>query len=163
MLVLMVHGIMNEYGLRIFEAKHNVVSIGLLEILDLISIKAQLNWAFLFLDAIGSLRETYSLASLTLQIKESKNGFYINLDEIYELFPKLDQIIDLDLIGSRVKSKLQRYETDKEIYESCEIVIRMVDSSYWEIYFHDKILFEKFEKQFAKTEWINMKALKDLN
>lgn len=154
---------MNIYGLRIFEDKHNVVSISLGEILDSITNKDEFNWAILFLDATGSLRGNHSLVSLEEQIKKSKNGVSITLDELYELFSRIAQIIDLDLIGSRNKNRLQRYETDKEMYESCELVIRMVDSSYWEIYFHDKILFEKFEKKFARTEWINMKALKDLN
>lgn len=154
---------MNIYGLRIFENKHNVVSISLGEILDLISNKEDFIWVVLFLDATGSLGENHFLTSLEKQIKKSKDGVYITLDKLYELFSRIDQINDLDLIGSKNKNKLQRYETDKEMYESCEIVIRMVDSSYWEVYFHDKILFEKFEKRFAKTEWINMQALKDLN
>lgn len=153
---------MNVCGLRIFEDKHNVVSISLGEILDLISNKDEFNLAILFLDATENLRGNHPLASLEQQIKKSKNGFHITLDELYELFSKIDQIIDLDLIGSRNKNRLQRYETDKEMYESCEIVIRMVDSSYWEIYFHDNILLEKFEKRFTKTEWINMKAIEDL-
>lgn len=154
---------MNTYGLRIFDDTYNVVSIGLRDILNLISNKEEFIWAILFLDATRSLGENHFLASLEKQIKKSEDGVYITLDKLYEVFSRIDQINDLDLIGSKNKNELQRYETDKEMYESCEIVIRMVDSSYWEVHFHDKILFEKFEKRFAKTEWINMQALKDLN
>lgn len=57
---------------------------------------------------------------------------------------------------------LHRYDDDKEMYESCDIVIRMVDSSYWEIYSHAKSLLEGYKKKFLKTEWINLKTLKDL-
>lgn len=154
---------MNIYGLRIFEDKYNAVSISPLEILDLISDKEEFNWAILFLDAAGSLHGKHSLMNFSQKIKISKTGLFLTLGELYDLFSSLDQIIDLDLIGSRNKNRLQRYETDKEMYVSCEIVIRMVDSSYWEVYFHDKILFKKFENRFAKTEWINMQTLKDLN
>lgn len=153
---------MNVYGLRIFEDKHAIICISLIDILDIIPNENDYNWAILFLDATGHLGGEQSLLSLEQQIKKSKDGFYITWDQIHELFPKFDQIIDLDLIGCRDKSMLHHYDNDKEMYESCDIVIRMVDSSYWEIYSHTKSLLEVYKKKFLKTEWINMQTLKDL-
>lgn len=153
---------MNTYGLRIFENKHTVIYINLIDILEVIPNKNDYNWAILFLEAIGHLGEKGSLLSLEKNIKNAENGFYITWDEIHKLFPKFDQIIDLDLIGCKNKSKLHRYDNDKEMYESCDIVIRMVDSCYWEIYSHTKSLLELYKKKFLKTEWINMKTLQDL-
>lgn len=153
---------MKVYGLRIFEDKHAIICISLIGILDVIPNENDYNWAILFLDAIGHLGEEQSLLSLEQQIKKSKDGFYITWDKTHELFPKFHQVIDLDLIGCRDKSKLHRYDNDKEMYESCDIVIRMVDSCYWEIYSHAKSLLEIYKKKFLKTEWITMQTLKDL-
>ncbi|MGL4348020.1 MAG: hypothetical protein ACRCSV_00975 [Chlamydiales bacterium] len=153
---------MNVYGLRIFEDKHTIVCISLIDILDVIPNKNDYNWAILFLDATGDLRGEKSLLSLEEEIKKAKNGLYITWDEIHRLFPKFDQVIDLDLIGCTDKSKLHRYDNDKEMYESCDIVIRMVDTSYWEIYSHAQSLLQVYKKKFLKTESINMKVLKDL-
>lgn len=153
---------MKTYGLRIFEDKHTVNYINLIDILEVIPNKNDFNWAILFLEAMGHLEKKQSLLSLEKTIKNAENGFYITWDEIFQLFPKFDQIIDLDLIGCKNKSKLRRYDSDKKMYESCDIVIRMVDSCYWEVYSHTKSLLELYEKKFQKTKWINMKTLQDL-
>lgn len=153
---------MNIHGLRIFEDKHDTICISLIDILDVIPKKNNYNWAILFLYATGDLGGEKSLLSLEEEIKKAKDGLYITWDQIHRLFPKFDQVIDLDLIGCTDRSMLHRYDNDKEMYESCDIVIRMVDSSYWEIYSHIQPLLEVYKKKFLKTEWINMKFLKDL-
>jgi hypothetical protein len=70
------------------------------------------------------------------------------------LAEKFEQIIDLTLIGCFDKDRIKCYETDEKIYEACDIVIVMFDSSYWEVFAKGKSLIEKWAKKFKDVEWL---------
>ena len=49
--------------------------------------------------------------------------------------------------------------TDQEIYGSCDIVIEMIDSSYWKIFSKDTAFIEHLIEKFKSTELLEV----DLN
>jgi hypothetical protein len=51
-------------------------------------------------------------------------------------------------------SLLHRYDTDQEMYETCDIVIQMIDSSYWENFSKDEDLINRFAKKFMQVEFL---------
>ena len=70
------------------------------------------------------------------------------------LAKKFKQIVDIVLVGCINKDLIKRYDTDEEMYEACDSVIVMFDSSYWEVFTKDKSLIERWAKKFNKVEWL---------
>lgn len=65
------------------------------------------------------------------EINKSKRGKLISLDSILNLSSKIDQAIELLVIGDGNIENIRKYEGDKLMYENCEYIIELVDSSYW--------------------------------
>lgn len=55
-------------------------------------------------------------------------GLFVNWDDIALLAQDSIQIIDIVLIGCKDQHSLKRFNDPQELYESCDIVIEMVDS-----------------------------------
>jgi hypothetical protein len=126
---------MKSRGIRINDVKENgVVAVQLSDILEEIHDGNLFHWAILYLDASGHLGEGQSIPVFEKQIYDSENGFYISWNELNSLSKKFYQIIDIMLIGCKDKSFLHRYDNDQNRLESCDFVIDMNDSTYWEVF-----------------------------
>ena len=59
------------------------------------------------------------------------------------------------LIGDQNVNRLHRYDSDEEMYESCDHVIEMIDSGYWEIFSKDQTLIARLAAKFKHTECLD--------
>lgn len=151
--------LMKSQGIRISDATDNVVSVTLIDILEEIQKGNEFNWSILFLWAIGHLGMGKSVPGNSIPvfedlIRKSLKGFFINWDDLLTLTKKFQQIIDLTLIGCRDKNLLKRYEDDKEMYETCDIVIQMIDGCFWEVFSNDYELINRLATKFKKIEFL---------
>lgn len=146
--------LMMIYGIRILDKEDSVVIVDLPDILSEIADGDKYNWSILFLYATGNLGEGKSIPEFENQIRNSKNGVHINWENLVVLAKNFFQIKDITLLGCIRKDLLKRYETDDEMYETCDIVIEMFDYSYWEVYAKDKSLIERLIKKFKNVEWL---------
>lgn len=143
---------MTPKGIRIEDLKDNgVVAVNLPDILVEIQKGSLYRWSILYLEAIGHLGEGRSIPVFENQINNSERGLFIESDALNVLAKKFSQIIDITLIGSQDESSLRRYLNDQEMYESCDIVIEMIDSGYWEVFSKDESLIEKLAIKFKKN------------
>ncbi len=147
--------LMTAFGIRILDSEGDVVSVNLNDILDVIDFGDSLHWSILFLWATGNLGEDKSMPLFERDIFKSENGLFISWQELKSLSNKFDQVIDLTLIGCKNKNFLRRYKTDREKYDNCDVVIKMIDSSYWEIYAKDECLIKKVKEMFNETEYLS--------
>ncbi len=144
---------MESKGIRIQDLKENgVVSVGLLDILEEVHHGSSFYWSILYLEATGPLGEGRSIAAFEKQIYDSENGLFITWEDLKLLCMKFYQIIDISLIGCKNINLLRRYENDQEIHETCDIVIEMIDSTYWEIFSKDEQLINRLASKFKKIE-----------
>lgn len=125
---------MRTKGIRIYDSVGEVVRVTLPVILEEVENGNLYHWSILFLDAMGDLGEDKSIPVFQEQIYESEKGFFIGWQELDDLSKKFYQVIDIDLLGCKDISLTKRYKSDREMYETCDIVIQMIDSSYWEIF-----------------------------
>ena len=65
--------------------------------------------------------------------------------ELLDIAKKIDQLIELVLIGDEDENNLHKLEDDVSIKQQCLFFIELVDSSYWEISSKDKSYIENFE------------------
>lgn len=136
-------------GIRI-SAHKNLVTLS--DILKEIQRGDQLFLSILFLYAMGDLGQSVPL--LENEINGSKNGLPFAWENLVCLASKFYDIMDITIIGSHDVNLLHRFESNEAMYEICDIVIEMIDSSYWIIFAKDEKLIEKLAKRFNVSEFM---------
>lgn len=142
------------YGIRILDKENRVVIVNLPDILCEIQNGNQFHWSILYLYTTGNLGEGKSIPEFEDQILESDRGFFLSWKDLNTLAEKFEQIYDIVILGSMNEDVIKRYNTDEEMYEACDIVIVMFDSSFWEVFAKDKGLIERWAKKFKDVEWL---------
>ena len=145
---------MTSQGIRIFDKKNGLGFVDFLNILKEIPNGNVFHWSILFMDVIGDLGEGKSIPEFEKKIFESKNGFFIDWENLNSLAKKCEQIIDISIIGCKDVNLLQRYENEQEMYETCDIVIEMINSVCWEIFSKDKELINRLAIKFKKIQFL---------
>lgn len=105
-------------------------------------------------DGMGSLNHGKSLNDFMDAINNSENGVSIKWRDLYLLANDMSQIIDIVIIGNSNLNLMKRYENYQTMYESCDIVIEMVDSSFWQVCSKDDILINKIGGKFKKIKFV---------
>lgn len=121
-----------------------------------------LNWALLWVDVMPKREHAESIIKLEPQVNKSPNGVVCSWDFILKLAQKCDQEINLLIIASKSVQNLRRYKDDKEMYETCDVVIEMIDGGFWEIFSSDPKLIAKLKSQFHDTEPLDVNFQKGL-
>lgn len=121
---------------------------------------SKLNWALLWLDVMPKREYGEYIIDLEPKINKSPNGLSCSWDFLLELAPKFYQEIDLLMIGSKSIQNLHRYKDAQEMYETCDLVVQMIDGGFWEIFSSDPQLIAKLKTQFQETEPLDVDFLK---
>ncbi len=151
---------MKTKGIRIKDKRNGIIYVQLPDILNEIYNGMLMNWSILFLDAVGDLGEGKSLPEFEQQIYNSEKGFFIKWDILNILSTQFTQIINIILIGCFDEKLLVRYKDDKEMYETCDIVIEMFDSSFWEVFSKDESMINRLAAKFKEVEFLESDFLK---
>ena len=145
---------MKSQGIRIFDRKNKFGRIEFTEILMEIKNGDLFYWSSLFLEVIGSLGEGISVPLFANNIRESTNGLIIDWKDLNALANKFEELINIKLLGSKNKNLLKRYDDDQEMYESCDIVIELIDSAFWEVFSNDQHYIKRLAEKFKQTEFL---------
>jgi len=110
--------------------------------LDLLTILKSIDgknfsWCVLYIWATGHLGEKKNILELEEEVNNSDNGLVIEWNELMSLAQKLDQINELLIIASKDYGKIHRYKNDEDMYNTCDIIIEMDDSTTWNIFLND--------------------------
>jgi len=143
---------MKTQGIRIWDKNSFGINVDLTEILKMVVGGEFYHWSILFLDVIGFLGEGRSNPDFANRIFESAKGFFISWEDLNLMATKCEQVIDITIIGCKDKKLLVRYDEDQQMYETCDIVIEMLDSTCWEIFSKDDKIIQNLAKKFKKTE-----------
>ncbi len=145
---------MKTKGIRILDTIDRVVSVELLDILEEIPNGSQLHWSIQFIEATGDFGDEKLTSLSENQVREGEHGYDLTWKSLNKLAKKFDQVIDILIIGCRNMKLLVRYENDEEMYETCDIVIEMIDSSFWQVFSKDTSLIERLAAKFKKVEFL---------
>ncbi len=147
---------MKSKGIRISDTipwgKGTILGVSPIDILKFIGYGDQLYWAILELEASGDLGEDKPIPLFVEQIETSEKGFWISWDDLYSTCKKFEQVIWITIVGCKDEKNLHFYNSGLEMYESCEIVIEIIDGGYCEVFSHDHALIDRLEKHFKDTE-----------
>ena len=145
---------MKAHGIKIFEDKIFFLNISLSDILKEIYQGESFFWNILFLDGTLVHNQKKNLIKYMKKINESSEGIFIKWKELFLLSKQFDQIFETIILGSKDINLLHRYKNDNEMYESCDIVIELIDCYFWQVYAKDQTIIEKLAKRFSKIEMI---------
>lgn len=145
---------MKAKGIRIEDESDGFLTVNLSDILQEIKNGTKFYWSILFMDVTGNLGEGISVPIFQEQINNSEKGFFINWEDLNALAKKFRQIIDITILGCKNEELIKRYEDEQDLYESCDIVIRMIDGYCWEIFSKDENLINRIASKFKKIEYI---------
>lgn len=139
---------MKTKGIRILDKVDRIVRVKLPDILVEVPEGAYYNWSILYFEAISDYKNGKTLPISEDEVNPTKNGLFISWDKLNEIASQFYQIYDMILIGCKDETALRRYENDQEMYETCDIVIVMFDSSYWEIFSKDERIILRLANKF---------------
>jgi hypothetical protein len=142
-------------GIRILDKKDRIVTTELSDILQEITEGDQFEWSILYLQTTGNLGEGKSIPEFERQIIDSEKGFFIIWKDLNDLSHKFWDLMDIIIIGCKDRKLLRRYKNDQEMYETCDIVIEMVDSGYWEVFSKDDGLINRLAGKFKEIKFLS--------
>lgn len=143
---------MQPYGIRIFDMKDNVLNVEISDILNEIQQGNNLSWSILFLDGTPNSGKGNIVNEYKKQINKSEEGLKINWDHIFLIGNEFFQLFEVLILGCKTKEFLHRYDDDREMYQSCDIVIELIDCAFWQIFSKDPELINRLQKKFKNIE-----------
>lgn len=142
---------MNTKGIRISDEK-NGKCIPLSELLIDIPDPDQFKWSLLWFDVTPIKNEGIFITELTKKINKSEKGINYNFASLLEISKKVFQEIEVLIIGCKIEENLHRYKEDQKMYETCDIVIEMIDGGFWEIFSKNETLINQLTKKYKDVE-----------
>lgn len=144
---------MKNKGIRVYIKENGESDVLFPDIFQEVHNGDSLKWSILSLEGMGKM-EGMSIQTLEKEIDDSPNGLKLTWKALNELMVKLPQIIDMVLIGAKDEDNLKNYSDDQEMYETCDVVIVMFDSSYWEIFSKDESLIHNLASKFKNIKFL---------
>ncbi len=112
------------------KSNETILSITLKDILKCVENPTNYCWKLLWIEGVGEIEG--SMLKFEEKINSSADGVLFDYAELLKLSDSIKQLLEIVVIGDRDLKKLIRYENDVEMYDNCEYVIELVDSSFWE-------------------------------
>ncbi|WP_348620211.1 hypothetical protein [Pedobacter lusitanus] len=120
-------------AIRIDGDSSEVLSVGLIDILNCIDDGESTNWGLLWLEAIGELDGTESILDLEQRVNKAEKVTIMAWKELLDLSSQITQAIDLLIIGDKDLLNIRERLTNGA-YENCDYTIELIDSTYWIVY-----------------------------
>jgi len=118
-----------ENSLKIIGTTTGYLDISLNKLLLKISHPQKYSWMIMYLDGLGEVNGK-SIVYFEEKVQKSFDGYILDWEELLEI-SLLPDIFDILIIGDEKAENLHKYDSDKEMIESCDFTIELVDSSYF--------------------------------
>ncbi len=143
---------MQTHGIRISDSKDNVLNVKISDILKLIQKGNDLNWCILFLDGTPNPGNADTVNDYKNKINKSKEGLKLKWDDVFFIGNQLFQIYETIILGCKNQEFLHRYDKDQEMYQSCDVVIELVDCAFWQVFSKNQDLIDRIKRRFKEVE-----------
>lgn len=143
---------MYTHGIRISDSKNNVLDVNIYDILEEIKNGNELNWCILFLDGLPLYGRGCIVNEYKNKINESKGGFIVKWEDIFLIVCEMSQIFEMTILGCSNEMFLHRYDNDQTMYQSCDIVIELIDCAFWQVFSKNHELIDVLKRKFKEIE-----------
>lgn len=143
---------MKTQGIRISDTKNNVLDVKISDILKEILNGPDLNWCILFIDGTPAPDKEDIVHDHINKVNKSKDGFTTNWKDLCLIGNEFHQIYETTILASKNRNFLHRYNNDEQMYQSCDIVIELIDCAFWQVFSKKSELIEKLVHKFRDIE-----------
>lgn len=145
---------MKTRGIRVSDGSNGVISVNLQDILEEIDHGELFHWSILYFYGMGHLKGGKSIPDFEKEAINSERGILMQWDELNAFAATLDQLFGISIIGCKDLQKIVRYKDDKDMYDTCDIVIEMIDSVFWEVCSKDESLIQRLAAKFKDVKFL---------
>lgn len=142
--------------IRIKDSKDKMPNFILDRVLETISNGDEFYWAILFLDGRPKENKKDEFVSFMDKIESTESGMKIEWNKLLSMPNIFFQMYETIILGCKNKNALKYYKNKKKMYESCDVVIELVDCAFWEISSKNKNLIDQISKKFNESEFLNL-------
>lgn len=139
-------------GIRISDGRGEVLGPTLRDILLEMEEEVSLHWCLLFIDGTPAKGQGEFLENYRPQVNASPNGIIVSWQELLTLSDKFFQMFETIILGCKKQETLHRYQDDQEMYNSCDVVIELVDCAFWEVYAKKPKIIRRLQSKFKEIE-----------
>lgn len=145
---------MKIQGIRILDKKDKILIPTLSDILDEIGNSSSLYWCILGVDGTINQTQCVSFFELVNKINNSAEGKVVSFQELINISNAFYQMFEARVLGSKDIGHLKRYSNEGKMYETCNIVIDLIDCVCWEVFAKDKEIIERLAKRFKQINYL---------
>jgi hypothetical protein len=139
-------------AIKIADLHHHYLTVEVRDVLPCVRDGESYHWTILFFEGVGDVT---ILGTDVLEIehiaRESPDGWPVTWPQLIQLSEHLEQCIDLMLVGCLEPMEKLGSKSDEYLYETCDIVFELVDSSYWIVHSHSNDLIECLKGRFENV------------
>lgn len=132
----------------------DVVSVQLKDILNCMNQGGEAFWGIMWFEVIADLSDEQSVLDLENRINKSNSGMSVSWEELLKLSEQIQQSINLIIVGDQKSSNIMRYDTEEQMYDNCDYVIEMLDSSYWTVHSNNDCFIENLFARLKGVEYL---------
>jgi hypothetical protein len=135
------------------EVDENYLSVGLNELLKVIyNYGKELKWSLYELDATVKPGGIQGYLEIVQNIDGSPKGYSIPWEKLMYISERLEQVINITLVGVRSDKDLLTYATPESWRRQFPICIEIIDGEYWEVYSESEECVYKLESTYKDTK-----------
>ena len=128
------------------------LSVSLYELLKIIEpYVADIKWSIYELSSTGKSDSDLSLVNLEDEIDDRDTGIQISWSDLLELTSKLNDVINLILVGKTDDQDFTAYENTNSWRKQYPIIVEIVDGYAWNVYSSSEKLISLLENKFNDT------------
>jgi hypothetical protein len=105
-------------------------------------------WVILELEARTFNNCPFNILELEGKINNSKKGLELTWEELVILARNFYQVIDTTVVGFEFDKEIRAFDPKVDLTSICDIFIKAIDSSVWEIFTKESIVLDKFNTRF---------------
>ena len=106
--------------------------------------KNDLVWSVFDFNGIGIPPNNMSMDDFEQLTRSMHCGFIMEWEELKKFANSITQTFDCSIVGARSKDDISKVILEKENFDSCEVVLRALDSTEWLIGARDHTVIEKW-------------------
>lgn len=145
----------NAAGVRISDKLGHFLSPTLGDILEEVHNGHLYHWSVIEIDGVLNSGQKHSLFEFEKKVRESDQGWVMNWNELTLLSNVFFQIYDITIIGSVSIDRLRKFGGGEDLYKTCDFLLNLFDSSYWEVFSNDQHFLCRLKEKFRDVELLD--------
>lgn len=123
---------------EVYRISLNLKTVGLSKALAVFKNQLGLNWSLLYIYASSRAESGLNILQIENAARTRESGIIYQYEDLMKLLLNLEQLWEIQIVGASNPENLKHYESDEEMWTSCEVIIELFDTGILEIISHQR-------------------------